>query len=399
MTLLLFFHIVAARGVVSHCSTMNVFGSALVFLLTGKEVASFSQITAPPVIPSVLDIPPPSDLPSSVATDLANDGVAVIPNYACSDTVNLLRFDALRLQHAGLVKSAGTKGDSDVNKAKTKTLANADGKNTNSSNTNSSRPLRRAKHFWLIDRKLESGRPYLGPSYISDLVSTLEEEVDGTSPFSHESENDDDSLSSNSIQNLLARREENSVEDSFDDVHTIHNQETEAAYLYYEKGGYYDWHFDTPSDRAATATAAAATIKTKVDANTKDKKTHHRRAFSFLLYLGGHEPDPDTGIVPPWDADKDGGELRVFPSISLDDQHRRINGVPKKTNGNVDANSLPGGRNRGLVGDPTGRTDFRDIVPQEGTLVIFKSEAICHQVLATNRERLVVVGWIHGNLK
>jgi Rps23 Pro-64 3,4-dihydroxylase Tpa1-like proline 4-hydroxylase len=107
---------------------------------------------------------------------------------------------------------------------------------------------------------------------------------------------------------------------------------------------------------------------------------YHRRAFSFLLYLGGDEND-----AKPWNVKEDGGELRVYPRLSLADQHSRINGTTLK---NVESH----------IGDPTGRTDYTDITPQEGTLVIFKSEAICHQVMKTNRKRLVVVGWIHGHL-
>ncbi len=204
--------------------------------------------------------------------------------------------------------------------------------------------------------------------------------MEGTSPLSHGGNREDYDLS-RQILKTVADEYRCDGGDS-EGEHVIHRKETEAAYLYYDKGGYYDWHFDTPSLRKS---------KEERQREQNGGVENHRRAFSFLLYLGGHEADPTTGEVRPWDASRDGGELRVFPSITLDEQHRRIVGAPTMKNN--------GAGGSGLVGDPTDQEDFVDIVPEEGTLVIFKSEAICHQVLATNRERLVVVGWIHGDLK
>ena len=288
-------------------------------------VQSFSVVLNEPKVPDVLNISPPAKIPPSVAIDLATDGVAVVDNYACPDTINLLRFDALRLQYLGQDRSAGV---------------------SQNNNPSGGRELRKCSQFWLQDVESESGG-YLGPDYISELISTIEDEVDGTSPLSRNK------------QETAAAAAVAAESDVIDQI--IHRQETEAAYLYYNEGGYYDWHFDTPSHTKASA-AADPTVGT------------HRRAFSFLLYLGGHENDAE-----PWNVEEDGGELRVYPRISLEDQHRRING-------NVE----------GHIG--VGWTDYTDITPQEGTLVIFKSEAICHQVMTTNRKRLVVVGWIHGDL-
>jgi len=293
-------------------------------------VHSFTAaVLSEPIVPSVLNIPPPATIPSSVAIDLAKTGVAVVKNYACPDTINLLRFDALRLQYAGQDIFAGV---------------------SNNNNPSGIREIRRCSQFWLQDAESESG--YLGPDYISELVSTIEDEVDGMSPLSRNK------------HETAAANESDLIDQK------IHRRETEAAYLYYNEGGYYDWHFDTPSQPHTTASASADPVPTG----------YHRRAFSFLLYLGGDEND-----AKPWNVKEDGGELRVYPRLSLADQHSRINGTTLK---NVESH----------IGDPTGRTDYTDITPQEGTLVIFKSEAICHQVMKTNRKRLVVVGWIHGDL-
>ena len=303
---------------------MAILSSVLLCLASQPRLIqafSASTILREPTIPAVLHVPPPAKIPPSVAIDLATDGVAVVDNYACPDTVNLLRFDALRLQHAGQDHPAGV------------------------SHPSGSRELRRCSQFWLQDVESESG--YLGPEYISELVATIEDEVDGTCPLS---------------RNKREREASAAAGESDATDQRIHRLETEAAYLYYNEGGYYDWHFDTPHKHNPSAVPTG----------------YHRRAFSFLLYLGGHENN-----AKPWNAEEDGGALRVYPHISLEDQQIRINGAMKNVEGHV--------------GDPTGRTDYTDITPQEGTLVIFKSEAICHQVLKTNRKRLVVVGWIHGD--
>lgn len=289
------------------------------------QAFSTSTILSKPTIPDVLNISPPAKIPPSVAVDLAKNGVAVVDNYACPDTINLLRFDALRLQYAGQDHSAGV------------SLNN---------NPTGSRELRKCSQVWLQD--VESRTGFLGPEYISELVTTIEDEVDGTCPLSRTELEIAEAEVALSESDVIDKR--------------IHRQETEAAYLYYNEGGYYDWHFDTPHKYNPSAFPTG----------------YHRRAFSFLLYLGGHENDAE-----PWNVEEDGGELRVYPRISLEDQHIRINGEMKNVEGHV--------------GDPTGRTDYTDITPQEGTLVIFKSEAICHQVMKTNRKRLVVVGWIHGD--
>ena len=156
----------------------------------------------------------------------------------------------------------------------------------------------------------------------------------------------------------------------------------EAAYLYYEDGGYYNWHMDTPSRERS------------LDPPKEEEMTkRHRRAFSFLLYLG------DGSCSREWTAE-DGGFLRTYPPISMEDQKQRIHG--KSAEGSFPPLDISGaGQSSYSIGDPAGLTRddaHRDIVPEEGTLVIFKSEVLPHEVLPTSRERMAMVGWIHGNL-
>ena len=72
------------------------------------------------------------------------------------------------------------------------------------------------------------------------------------------------------------------------------------------------------------------------------------REWSFLLYLNEH-----------W-TPSDGGHLRIY----------------------------------GVQGE-SGQEHHRDVAPKAGTLVIFKSDTVPHEVRPTTASRLAVVGWLH----
>ena len=72
--------------------------------------------------------------------------------------------------------------------------------------------------------------------------------------------------------------------------------ESELAYLYYDSGGFYRQHFDTPGHRIFR----------------EDEDDYgHRRAFSFILFLNAD-----------WDP-ADGGQLVLSQQISVEEQRRR----------------------------------------------------------------------------
>ena len=104
----------------------------------------------------------------------------------------------------------------------------------------------------------------------------------------------------------------------------------ELLYAYYPQGGFYRRHRDAISGSASVL-----------------------RTYSLLLYLN----DPD------WNAKVDKGELRMHFDSGGDE--------------------LP-------VGE---EPNFLDVVPAGGTLVLFESDAIPHEVLDTQKERIAVVGW------
>ena len=105
---------------------------------------------------------------------------------------------------------------------------------------------------------------------------------------------------------------------------------TELLYAYYPKGGFYRRHRDAIPNSASVL-----------------------RKYSLLLYLNRDGWSPET----------DAGQLRIH---------------------------LDGG------GDecPDGvKPNFIDVDPLGGTLVLFKSEQIPHEVLDTQSERFALVGW------
>ena len=107
---------------------------------------------------------------------------------------------------------------------------------------------------------------------------------------------------------------------------------TELLYAYYPRGGYYRRHRDAIPNSASVL-----------------------RKYSLLLYLNDENYDP---VV-------DAGQLRLH---------------------------LDGG------GDecPDGvLPNYIDVNPTGGTLVLFKSELIPHEVLNTNSERYALVGWFN----
>lgn len=104
----------------------------------------------------------------------------------------------------------------------------------------------------------------------------------------------------------------------------------ELLYVYYPRGGYYRRHRDAVPNSASVL-----------------------RKYSLLLYLNKEG----------WDPDVDAGQLRLH---------------------------LDGG---GDHCPPGVKPKFLDVDPHGGTLVLFKSEMIPHEVLDTSSERYALVGW------
>ena len=83
--------------------------------------------------------------------------------------------------------------------------------------------------------------------------------------------------------------------------------------------------------------------------------------MSVLLYLN-----------PGWDAERLGGELRIFTR----------NAVPQP--------QAVAGRVAARAGDGE---SWIDVSPEGGTLVLMQSDAVDHEVLPTRAPRQALVGW------
>ena len=114
--------------------------------------------------------------------------------------------------------------------------------------------------------------------------------------------------------------------------------------MYHENGAAYAKHIDSLAD-------------------DDDSTSDCARSVSFLLYLGDNES-------LAWDCARDGGALRIHGEV-----------FAKTTGQKVTTN------------DETGDC-WADITPHPGTVVLFDSATVPHEVVATKRSRTCVVGWL-----
>ena len=119
----------------------------------------------------------------------------------------------------------------------------------------------------------------------------------------------------------------------------------ELQLVYYEPGGGYQRHIDWKPGMQLGPSG----------------RTDVRRALSLLVYL-----TPDD-----WNAATDGGCLRVF---------------------------APQPRSAALQPAAAAPGAYVDVQPTAGSLVIFNSSTVPHEVLTTQRERLLIAGWLHEGL-
>ena len=108
--------------------------------------------------------------------------------------------------------------------------------------------------------------------------------------------------------------------------------------------------------------SSGAAYKKHVDTFADDSR-EARRCVSFILYLGDANDEND------WDCDRDGGALRIHGR-----DFAQVTGQPICSN--------------------TEDEFWADITPQPGTIVLFDSASVPHEVMATKRGRICVVGWL-----
>ena len=84
---------------------------------------------------------------------------------------------------------------------------------------------------------------------------------------------------------------------------------------------------------------------------------YRRRCVTAIVYLNDED----------WDASKHGGELRVYMGADIDDEK--------------------GGSAEWVI----------DVAPAGGTVVVFDSRVILHEVLPTSARRMALTLWICGD--
>lgn len=141
----------------------------------------------------------------------------------------------------------------------------------------------------------------------------------------------------------------------------------ELSYLLYDVGAYYAKHVDVKKRDVKKREIGGAG-----DGGGGDGGGHRRRVVSFLLYLGGTgDDDIDIKHDRPWNCETDGGALRIHG-----DPYAACTGSPVQR---------------------IGPQSYADVTPASGTLVLFDSLFVSHEVLPVMRRRACVVGWFGGS--
>lgn len=131
-------------------------------------------------------------------------------------------------------------------------------------------------------------------------------------------------------------------------LHKLDAHEGELLYLYYKKGGFYKRHVDAVPDSKS-----------------------FQRCFSILLYLNKDWNRENAGQLRLyWYA------LCIYPSTL---NHLFLLLIINHYSDNPES--------------------YVDVEPLGGTLVLFQSDLIPHEVLDTGSERIAVVGWYHYQQK
>ena len=138
------------------------------------------------------------------------------------------------------------------------------------------------------------------------------------------------------------------------DLPSLRPFETELSYLCYPDGGHYQRHLDQPYANAGWVRRGRCAAD---GGSLSGYRT--RRVVSFVLYLNRD-----------WQR-SNGGALRLFPA------HERM---PEHERGHSSAES-----------ELAGFTE--DVAPEGGTLVVFMSGDVEHQVRVTRAQRQCIVGW------
>jgi Rps23 Pro-64 3,4-dihydroxylase Tpa1-like proline 4-hydroxylase len=175
----------------------------------------------------------------------------------------------------------------------------------------------------------------------------------------------------NEAQRQSCRSHSDDTDDDVEDWLPRHL--VEASYAVYDaNGAYYDKHLDVPTTQR----------------DDSKRKGQRRRAISVILYLGPLDPDHDAVTedddTEPWSV-ADGGELRIHGAPHVRWLNNDGDDVDDTTSSNATSLSHTAS-DKDLV--------VQDLAPRAGTLVLFDSAVVPHEVRPTlQRGRVAVVAW------
>jgi 2OG-Fe(II) oxygenase superfamily len=155
----------------------------------------------------------------------------------------------------------------------------------------------------------------------------------------------------------------------------------EASYVVYDaNGAYYDKHWDVP------------TTQQRGDSTGPGRRRRRQRAISVILYLGpfGLADQDDDDDEPPWSV-ADGGELRIHGA-----QHVRwlLQQDGDTSVRNAAATTTDSCGHGTASNDDEDLVVVQDLAPRPGTLVLFDSASVPHEVRPTaQRGRVALVAW------
>jgi Rps23 Pro-64 3,4-dihydroxylase Tpa1-like proline 4-hydroxylase len=129
-----------------------------------------------------------------------------------------------------------------------------------------------------------------------------------------------------------------------------HSSPVELQLSCYANDAFYRPHRDSPT-LGTSSSFALLGLKSWLQV-----RHYRKRAITAILYLN----------VPMWDVEKDGGALNVYLGTDDDDE----------------------------TGESA--TKIISVVPSGGTLVLFDSEEMLHEVVPTASERFALTCWICG---
>ena len=109
-----------------------------------------------------------------------------------------------------------------------------------------------------------------------------------------------------------------------------------------------------------------------------------RLAMNRTMYLGLHEYEGHVTVYPP------GAFYRRHVDQFRDAAHRKLSVILYLNDADWSADD--GGQLRLFIPDGDGEREV-DVLPEGGTLVVFLSHEIPHEVLPTKRERFSLTGW------